>query len=307
MVSRIDKSAGTVVWSKSLTLSGDSVDGERRWYTVLTPSRLVAAQIDSGSNPSDQHGAKICCKRKADGSPAWDITLETPIASQPGIEGSRILVPLTTGEVECISLSSGSLLWRRQISSTHFLPEKHSSAPVLTLSVGGSICVARAGAQHFVGLDPSTGQQLWSRTISGSMRHAEQLDGDQIPFTLDRGVVYLSVSNVKVAAWSAAAAIPLWRRNFRLPKGLSVGAVGDPPTVTRDIVLIEYGASLAAVRRADGSVAWDRPHFAVNREPFRWAFFIDSSGPGLRYFLRTRQIWTRLWGEISSAAAPAPL
>ena len=97
-----------------------------------------------------------------------------PIQRFPNL---ALRIPLTTGEVLCVSASSGAVFWKRQVSATHYAPYKQNySDSVLRVSADQAVCIARAGACHFVALDRSTGETILTRTLSRSTRRAEQMD-----------------------------------------------------------------------------------------------------------------------------------
>jgi len=286
IISRIDKSSGSVDWKQNLARPGQTIDGSWRWSTTITPAYVVAEKIGSGS--PQQREARLCAIRVSDGKPAWEVVLDTPIASEPAVSGSRLLIPLMSGEVMCVSIGSGLQLWRRQISSTHYSTEKQNSSPVLELGADPGICIARAGARHFMAVDPYTGEQLWSKTISGAIRRAERVDLDDVPFTLNRGVLYLSPTNAKVIAWNPATGYQEWRHVFDLPHGTEVGAASDPPIVTRDFVLADCGDHWSALHRADGTSAWDQVQFAVPGHPYSAQNFnIDAANDACDTFYVT--------------------
>jgi outer membrane protein assembly factor BamB len=109
-------------------------DGKRRWvYQRSTPTLslrtnvgvLLAEQVVVAGYP----GGKLVAVSAKNGAPIWEVTVALPkgstelervadVTSPPVVDGRQICAAAFQGRVSCFDISSGNMLWGRDLSSS---------------------------------------------------------------------------------------------------------------------------------------------------------------------------------------------
>ena len=290
-LARIEKLSGLVTWKKGLPEAGTS-DSDMgvpttswTWQIKVFTDRLLVTHVENEISSATALSSTLTCLRVADGAVLWSRHIDVPIASVLLCAGNNALVPLETGEVLSLDLRSNAVVWRRQVSSTHYARGRKERCPALVLSCSPGACIARAGDSHLLGLNAATGDVLWSKTLGSSIADAEKRAAET-RFKLDKGVVYISPTSVEILAWNAVTGTVVWDSKFKQKPSWDDSGVYIAPMVGRDIVVAQNQSGLTGVRRTDGTPVWtgcsDKP--GAVRSPRRSAF--TRNAPTFRNYLR---------------------
>ena len=238
-LARIEKLSGLVTWKKGLPEAGTS-DSDMgapttswTWQIKVLTDRLLVTHVENEISSATALSSTLTCLRVADGAVLWSRHIDVPIASVLLCAGNNALVPLETGEVLSLDLRSNAVVWRRQVSSTHYARGRKERCPALVLSCSPGACIARAGDSHLLGLNAATGDVLWSTTLGSSIADAEKRAAET-RFKLDKGVVYISPTSVEILAWNAVTGTVVWDSKFKQKPSWDDSGVYIAPMVGRE-------------------------------------------------------------------------
>jgi outer membrane protein assembly factor BamB len=162
--------------------------------------------------------------------PRWDVPFESAAAAPPGYDAVTAYVPLKNGVLVAVDLDSGSVRWRRDLT-TIFTPE----------TGGGHVFVLGDGRIEAV--DSTTGNRVWSATLPGEAA---------APLYWDTGWLIASTTSGDLAAFRASDGTLVWRQEVGAP--LSARPV---PALDRVFIGLADGR-IAAAALATGAIEWER-------------------------------------------------
>jgi outer membrane protein assembly factor BamB len=155
-----------------------------------------------------------------DGKTLWSVPLGARPAQRmpqgkdgsgctPTVDGERLYVMTMAGELVCVQVSDGKILWQRSL-------QKDFGAPALTWSfresplVDGNkvICTPGGAGAAVVALDKLTGETIWKSAVEGNPRPA-YTSAIAIDFAGQRQYVHFTAK--AVMGVSAADGKPLWQ------------------------------------------------------------------------------------------------
>ena len=210
---------------------------------------------------------------------AWMITLPALPAAPAAREGSRMYVPLASGEVVALDWEHGDTLWSVRCAAT--------SAPV---AAGGVVYVGAGDTLH--ALDATSGAGRWMSHARGTLQYLA-LAGTHV----------LAVGAGFAHAFDAASGGELWSRTLP-PAGDATGLV-----VSATTLFATYGdGRVVALALADGRDQWARPLEGRLSPPLLLgdALFVGSTEKQFHSLdARTGKVrWTwRTGGDVVGAAA----
>jgi outer membrane protein assembly factor BamB len=197
----LDPATGQVIWRKSIG-------------TPIRSSPTVAA----GRMVFVTSGNQVFCLSTSDGSELWNSQgvgeQAAVIAStSPAIADDTVVVPLTSGDITALNLSTGAPLWTDSLASTDATSSLAnlndiSARPVI--DDGQVFAISHSGV--FAAFDLASGQRLWHRDLSGT--HTPWVSGDY---------VFLITGRNKIVAVSRKSGGVRWIRE--LPAGNWAGPV----------------------------------------------------------------------------------
>jgi len=256
----LDARTGKTVWEHRDPTAGSEppnstplVQGERL-YALGVTGRLSALEKRSGKlvwshDLVEEYGVK---------RPQYGFS------ASPLAHGGALILPLGGAGygVAAFALEDGELLW-------HALDlEEFYASPVL-IQVEGEPQVVVLGSGQLVGLNPATGQRLWSESVGGDQNISTPIwgsDGLLCVTACPEGSVGMRFSKVDgktrvERVWKNEALLICQTTVVRVGDFL-YGSTGDPSCVTAvraatgEIVWREEGLSVANALGADGKVLW---------------------------------------------------
>jgi outer membrane protein assembly factor BamB len=163
----LDLASGQIIWRKS-------VGSPIRSSPTVAADRMVF--VTSGN--------QVFCLSTVDGTELWNSQgvgeQAAVIAStSPAIAEDTVVVPLTSGDLTALNLSSGAPLWTDSLASTDASSSLAnlndiSARPVID---GGQVfAVSHSGL--FAAFDAASGARLWQRELSGT--HTPWVSGEYV-------------------------------------------------------------------------------------------------------------------------------
>jgi outer membrane protein assembly factor BamB len=165
------------VWALSLhthIVTQPAFAGTRGFF-VVEDNRLVAYDLPSGTQlwlvearpvfapvPVDDHvvvteAEALVSLNVDDGSEAWRVTLDDPVAARPTAAGRSLVVITKNGTVRLVRAHDGSVVWSQDVGS----PAGASPA------VDGRHVYVPLSDGRIVALSNDTGERVWERRIGG--------------------------------------------------------------------------------------------------------------------------------------------
>jgi outer membrane protein assembly factor BamB len=192
----------------------DAADGKPIWSRTI--GALTAPLLASGGWIIAATSGQLVALRTEDGQEVWrqDSTGQVERAT---IEGGTLYVPLSSGPLRALDLTSGAEKW-----STRF-----GGAPTEVLALADRVYVGSTD-KYFYCLDPANGRVSWRFNVGAPMRGKPAAD--------DRRVYVGSIDN-QIRAFDRRSGALRWSKDARFRP--TVG-----PTVIGPIVLVSAGAAL---------------------------------------------------------------
>lgn len=145
----------------------DARDGKRKWvYQRALPSLAIRSHagvvVTRGGVFAGYAGGKLVALSLTNGVLGWEASVAQPrgateleriadVTSQPVVDGNSICAVAYQGRVACFEITSGNLIWAREMSSVSGLSVDASSLYVSDIR----------GAVH--ALDKSSGASMWKQ------------------------------------------------------------------------------------------------------------------------------------------------
>ena len=172
----------TTAFGEALAL--DMASGQIVWRKTIGAPIRSSPTIAAGRMVFATSGNQIFCLSTSDGSELWNSQgvgeQAAVIAStSPAISDDTVVVPLTSGDITALNLSSGAPLWTDSLASTNATSSLAnlndiSARPVID---GGQVfAVSHSGV--FAAFDAGSGERLWQRDLSGT--HTPWVSGDYV-------------------------------------------------------------------------------------------------------------------------------
>ena len=157
------------------------------------------------------------------------------------------------GEVFCLSMESGEVLWRSKVRGEVIAPP----------GAGEGLIFVNTGAGYLVALHPDSGEQRWE---------FEQevppltLRGISTPVATNGGVLFGS-ANGKLNVVIAETGLEAWRQSVATPVGASelerlVDVDTQPLVVGNSIYSLAYNGNLVSVETQSGRIQWKKEYSA---------------------------------------------
>jgi outer membrane protein assembly factor BamB len=233
-VSAFSLSGGSTLWRVSTTPPNEK-DREGFGGGLAADGGRIYAATGFGS---------VVALEPASGKKIWEKTVGAPVRSSPTAAGERVFVVTMEGETFCLSGSDGTELWQFR-----GMPERASILSNSSPAVEGDTAVFPYPTGDVVALRASTGQQIWSESLSRT-RTGSSLSAmsDTARPSIDGGTVFAVGHGGRMVATSQRTGERLW--------SLSVPGIQTPWVAGDSVFVVDTGGQLMAVARREGRVQW---------------------------------------------------
>jgi outer membrane protein assembly factor BamB len=226
-------------------------DGNVAWRVSTTPPNEKDQEGFGGGLAADEgrifaatgFGQMVAIEARG-GKKLWEKNLGSPLRASPTASNGRVFAVTKEGQLFCLSAADGTELWNFQGQS-----ERASLLVNTSPAVEGDIVVVPYPTGDVVALRTSTGQAVWSESLSRT-RTASSLGAksDAARPAVVGGVVYAVGHAGRMIATSIKSGERLW--------SLSVAGI-QPPWVAGDTVfVVDTGGQVMAITRNDGKIQW---------------------------------------------------
>ena len=248
------------VWSRPLSRSGLGGIAATSYYVVI------------GDRDDDDRQDVFRCFDANTGRPLWTVAYDAPgeldygnsPRATPLLENDRAHLFGAMGDLHCVALATGRVLWRRNLVVDFGVPKEALSAwgsCSSPLVVDGRLIVnPGAPDASLVALDPATGAEVW-RCPGSPAGHASFVMADV------SGVrQIIGYDNATLGGWDPVTGKRLWSLapevtgDFNVPTPVLVR-----DTVPRLLVATEMNGTRLHTFRADGTI--DPKPLGQRREP----------------------------------------
>lgn len=236
---------------------------DRLWSRPLARTGLggVAATAHAvlfGDRDDEDRQDVFRCLHAASGKPLWTLAYDAPgnldygnsPRATPLVENGRVHMLGAFGDLHCVDLASGKVLWKRSLVADFHVPKERLSAWGYCgspLVADGRLIVSPGAADaSLVALDPATGHELW-RCPGEAAGHGSFIAAECGGV---RQVIGHDASSL--GGWSIATGQRLW--TLRPPVG---GDFNVPtPVLVGDRLLVstEMNGTRLHAFRADGTI-----------------------------------------------------
>jgi outer membrane protein assembly factor BamB len=194
--------------------------------------------------------------------------------SSPVTDGKHVWVYYKSGELACLDLADGAVVWRTNLQERFgedTLWWDLGTSPVLT-KTAVIVAVMQSGPSYLAAFDRGTGTLAWKRdrTLDAPEEAAQSyttpvvIGGDKAKGEPDELVIVLGADHV--TAHDAATGDEVWRAGGLNPTGHKFFRSIASPVVAGDYVIAPYarGGTITAIRRGGAGdvtathVAWTR-------------------------------------------------
>ncbi len=263
-------------------------DGSEAWRARLGPPSARIGLSESGSryehyasSPTVRadriyvaNGAgELLCLRLEGGSVVWRFQAGDSITSTPALAGGKVLVASFDNHVYAVDAATGAQVWRHDTGA---------AVPASPVVAGGLVLVG-GRSYELEALDLETGERVWSRYFWFSWVEADP--------TLADGTVYVGLSDgqkvfalgaaLGTESWSFDTGGSVWAPPALAGSSLIIGAVGVPGYI------VDHRAGLFAVDRHSGREIWRHEQPAPADGGPAYGFAAAPAAAGGRVFAAT--------------------
>ncbi len=261
---------------------------------------------------------RVLCFRESDGQPLWQHEYECPYSTvttyaigpraTPTIDEDRVYTVGAEGDLRCLRISDGSLIWSKDFKKDYNIPTPNwgfASPPLVDRD--RLICIVGGNSSGCVAFDKNTGQELW-RSLTASE------PGYSAP------VIRTVAGHRQLLIWDSDAVHgldpvtgkPFWSVEFPSTYAMSVAT----PQVLDDLIFLMCfnGKSCLAKVKPDGNdagIEWEGDRRSGIDGVHNTAQLVDGyaygCGNGGRYICARLSDGKRMWETFEPASTKRPI
>ena len=229
------------------------------------------------------------------GQDVWRVQLDSTLQAGVGGDGQRFAVITRNNEV--VAIESGKVIWRYR------LPAMSYTSPLVA---GGRVFVLTAD-RAVTALDGATGQKLWTQQRTGDPLVLQQA-GLLIPF----GDTLLAGWGGRLASLNPNTGAVRWETLVGFSRGTNeverlVDVVNGASRMGNTVCVRAFQASVTCVDANRGSTVWTRPaqgHEGLDGDE-KWLFGVESDSKVLAWQRQDGQpVWTQDALRFRGLSAP---
>ncbi len=256
--------------SDGMVSAFDPRSGGRLWRTDTQARKDRSTNIGGGI--ALDGGRVFCSTGRADvlaldaatGRILWRVPLGSPARAAPTVAGGLLFVPTLANEVRAFSASDGRQQWSYQGTA--------AETEILGLpspAYADGVVVAGFGSGDLVALRADGGAVAWTDSLAATRGRNSLIDLPSITGlpVIDRGQVFATGLGGLTISLDLRSGRRLWERE--------IGSANTPWLAGDWLFLLSTDASLVAINRDDGAIAWVTPLPQYEDEtnsshPIRW-------------------------------------
>jgi outer membrane protein assembly factor BamB len=221
------------------------------WRASTTPAKELDREGFGGGLAADGgriyvgtgFGSVVAFDAKT-GSKLWEKNVESPVRTSPTAAVERVFVVTKEGLVYCLSGSDGTELW-----VFRGMAERASLLSNASPAVDGDIVVVPYPSGDLVALRVSTGQAVWSESLSRSRTGSSMAAmSDTARPAIDGGTVFAVGHAGRMVATTQKTGERVW--------SLTVPSSQAPWVAGESIFVVDTAGQLMAITRRDGQIQW---------------------------------------------------
>jgi len=184
---------------------------------------------------------------QATGAVLWTVNVDVPIHGAPTVSGNRVYVVDVENQLYAFDVATGDQSW-----SYRGIPEPARIMRAASPAVTGDTVIAPFSSGELVAVRASTGQPVWSQTLSRTSRTSALSEVRDIAGrpVVSRGIVYAVGHSGVLAAMDIRSGQPKWQ--------LPISGVNAPLPVGDVVYVVSKSGELTVVNRDSGQIYWTR-------------------------------------------------
>ena len=235
LVSAFSTSGGGRAWSASVAPAGENANKAFGGGIAASGGRVFAVT---------GFGTVVALDAST-GARLWERKLGAPIHSAPTVADGRLFATNTDGQVACLAVADGSILWTFHGSPQQAAALLSSTRP----AIAGDAVIVPFTSGDLVALKLDSGAPLWTDNVNGgkSVSALASLSDPASPVA-NGGFVYAASRSGRMIASNVETGSRAWSAN--------VGGI-DMPWVAGDaLYMVDASSRLMALKRTSGEVRW---------------------------------------------------
>jgi len=248
-VSALDAATGAVAWKANI--KPDEREGRRGFFGIggsSTGGGFGGGVAVGGGKVFVASGYRtITALDQASGAVLWTTPVDVPIHGAPTVAGNRVFVVDVENQMLAFDAATGHQNW-----AYRGIPEPARIMRASSPAVTGDTVIAPFSSGEVSALRASTGQSLWTQTLSRTSRTSALSEIRDIAGrpVISRGIVYAVAHSGVLSAMDIRSGQPKWQ--------LPIAGVNAPLPVGDVVYIVSKTGELTVVNRDSGQVYWTR-------------------------------------------------
>lgn len=190
---------------------------------------------------------EVTALEREDGDDVWDVDTDANLISAVGSGDGLVFVGTENGVLIALEQTDGKERWRVPLSSEMLAAASAADGIVVAQSIDGKV----------VGLATENGEKRWQYSASIP---SLTLRASASP-VIEQGMVFLAFANGRVAALRLDNGLQVWEQQVSLPEGRSelerlIDFDGRPVLLGDDLFVASYQGHAAMLDRQRGQLQW---------------------------------------------------
>jgi outer membrane protein assembly factor BamB len=248
-VSAVDAASGSISWKANI--KPDEREGRSGFFGIggsSTGGGFGGGVAVGGGKVFVSSGYRtVTALDQNTGAVLWTTPVDVPIHGAPTVAGGRVFVVDVENQILAFDVATGNQTW-----SYRGIPEPARIMRASSPAVVGDTVIAPFSSGEVTALRASTGQSLWTQTLSRTSRTSALSEIRDIAGrpVVSRGVVYAVAHSGVLSAMDIRSGQPKWQ--------LPIAGVNAPLPVGDVVYVVSKDGELTVINRESGQVYWTR-------------------------------------------------